>query len=138
MIMNPLKTGLVWTIVCLLGYCLIGCASTAPTTQEVAAPLLGADLPRVTVPDSPPNKSMTSEPMTNNFSEPSGELTLRQALAAALVNNPELMAYAWENRAREAEALQAGLAPNPDRACWRFCCSSCSDHTSGCRRGRSL
>jgi len=39
---------------------------------------------------------------------------LRQALAAALVNNPQLIAFAWENRAREADALQAGLGPNPE------------------------
>jgi cobalt-zinc-cadmium efflux system outer membrane protein len=34
-------------------------------------------------------------------------------LTAALTNSPELMAYAWEVRAREAEALQAGMRPNP-------------------------
>jgi cobalt-zinc-cadmium efflux system outer membrane protein len=45
--------------------------------------------------------------------ESSGEITLRQALAAALVRSPELQAHAAEARAREARALQAGLPPNP-------------------------
>lgn len=43
-----------------------------------------------------------------------GELTLRQALALALLYNPELTAFSWEVRAKEAEALQAGLLPNPE------------------------
>lgn len=41
------------------------------------------------------------------------ELTLAEALALALKNNPELAAYNLEIRAREAEELQAGLRPNP-------------------------
>jgi len=92
-----------------LSICLAGCAATAPTSQEVIAPSLGAELPRIAVPDTPP-----PEVLTNDFSEPNDELTLRQALAAALVNNPQLIAFAWENRAREADALQAGLGPNPE------------------------
>jgi cobalt-zinc-cadmium efflux system outer membrane protein len=39
---------------------------------------------------------------------------LRQALALALVKNPELAAFSWEVRAREAELLQARLLPNPE------------------------
>ena len=50
----------------------------------------------------------------NEFSQPRGAITLQQALAAALMNNPRLQAAAWEVRAREAERLQAGLLPNPD------------------------
>lgn len=44
---------------------------------------------------------------------PADGLTLRDALAYALVHSPELAAYAWEVRAREARLLQAGRAPNP-------------------------
>ena len=40
-------------------------------------------------------------------------LTLEAALARALGNNPDLTAQAEELRAREAEAWQAGLRPNP-------------------------
>jgi len=49
-----------------------------------------------------------------HFKEPTGTLTLRQALAAALVHNPELRATAWAVRAREAERLQARVLPNPE------------------------
>ena len=47
------------------------------------------------------------------FREPRGALPLREALALALVQNPGLAAFSWETRARESEALQAGLFPNP-------------------------
>ena len=42
------------------------------------------------------------------------ELALGDALARALKFNPSLAAYAWQVRAREAAALQAGLLPNPE------------------------
>lgn len=45
--------------------------------------------------------------------EPTGELSLRQALSAALLGNPALSATSWAVRAQEARALQAGLLPNP-------------------------
>ena len=43
--------------------------------------------------------------------EPTGVLTLRQALALALLRYPELASTAWEVRAGEARTLQAGLLP---------------------------
>ncbi len=46
--------------------------------------------------------------------EPTGTITLRQALSLALLRNPELAAFSWEVRAREARALQASLLPNPE------------------------
>ena len=46
--------------------------------------------------------------------EPTGELSLRDALAAALLRSPYLAATAYAVRAREAQALQAGLVPNPE------------------------
>jgi cobalt-zinc-cadmium efflux system outer membrane protein len=45
--------------------------------------------------------------------EPTGVISLREALALALVKNPDLAAFSWEVRAREAQTLQAGLLPNP-------------------------
>lgn len=45
--------------------------------------------------------------------EPMGTLTLPQALAFALLKNPELSAYSSEIRAQEAASLQASLVPNP-------------------------
>lgn len=44
---------------------------------------------------------------------PGGSLSLRDALSLALLQNPGLAAFAWETRAREARALQAGRPPNP-------------------------
>lgn len=44
---------------------------------------------------------------------PTGEITLRDAVAAALVRSPELAAFSAEVRAREAATLQAGMLPNP-------------------------
>ena len=44
---------------------------------------------------------------------PSGRITLRDALALALRQSPELASFAWEVRARESAAVQAGRPPNP-------------------------
>ena len=48
------------------------------------------------------------------FPEPTGQLPLRAAFAAALLNSPALAAFSWEVRAREAGAIQAGQLPNPE------------------------
>lgn len=45
---------------------------------------------------------------------PTGPLTLRDALAAALLGSPDLAVFSWELRAKEAQVLQAGLRPNPE------------------------
>lgn len=44
---------------------------------------------------------------------PSGTVSLEEALAAVLLRSPDLAAYPFEVRAREARALQEGLSPNP-------------------------
>ena len=46
--------------------------------------------------------------------EPSGVITLGQALSLAIMRNPGLAAYSWEVRAAEARILQASLLPNPE------------------------
>ena len=45
--------------------------------------------------------------------EPRGAITLKKAVALALLNNPQLQAFSYEQRAREARALQSDLMPNP-------------------------
>ena len=50
----------------------------------------------------------------DSFTLPGGTLTLRDALAATLVANPELSAVAVGVRVQEARAVQAGLLPNPE------------------------
>lgn len=70
---------------------------------------LGRDLDAVR-PRLHPDGAMRTVPIT----EPIGTLSLRQAIAAALLGSPDLAATSYEVRAREAEALQAGLLPNPE------------------------
>ncbi len=61
----------------------------------------------------PPFESPELLPSGPASTEPTGELTLREALSLALLQNPGLKAFAFEVRAREAAVLQAGLLPNP-------------------------
>ena len=48
------------------------------------------------------------------FAEPTGDLTMRDAVAAALLGSPVLMGYAYDVRTAEARAVQAGRLPNPE------------------------
>jgi cobalt-zinc-cadmium efflux system outer membrane protein len=68
---------------------------------------LGRDLPAFEAPAS------AAAPLPDGPAEPTGLLRLRDALAAALLGNPELAADAYEVRAREAALVQAGAHPNP-------------------------
>lgn len=102
--MNEAYRGLLPLIVMLSFF--VGCAPSARSLQAPEPRPLGRGLPNATATrdDSTPNA----------FAEPTGELALRDALAAALGSNPGLTGYSFEVRAREAEALQAGLRPNPE------------------------
>jgi cobalt-zinc-cadmium efflux system outer membrane protein len=62
----------------------------------------------------PPSQLLAAAPAARELAEPTGALALRQALALALLQNPELAAFGWEVRAGEARTLQAGLPPNPE------------------------
>jgi cobalt-zinc-cadmium efflux system outer membrane protein len=61
----------------------------------------------------PPEKPMETADIPE-IVEPTGAITLRKALALALMNNPELKAYSWDIRISQARELQAGLWPNPE------------------------
>jgi len=89
---------------------LVGC--TPPDVRAVwpEPRPLGHDLP-VFRPPLQPSETVAGVPRTE---EPTGVLVLRQALALALLYNPELAAFSWEVRAGEARTLQAGLLPNPE------------------------
>ncbi len=76
--------------------------AAAPDALPEPRPL-GRDLPTFQ-PSAEPPEAPT----------PTDGLTLRQALALALLRNPQLAAFSWQVRAREAETLQAGLLPNPE------------------------
>ncbi len=60
----------------------------------------------------PPAKPV-GHPDVPEISEPTGPITLRQALALALLHNPELKVFSWDVRVSEARQLQASLWPNP-------------------------
>ena len=60
----------------------------------------------------PPAKPMET-PDIPEIAEPTGVITLRQALALALMYNPELKTFSWDVRVSEARRLQASLWPNP-------------------------
>jgi cobalt-zinc-cadmium efflux system outer membrane protein len=60
----------------------------------------------------PPDKLMEN-PDVPEISEPTGPITLGQALALALLHNPELKVFSWDVRVSEAKRLQATLLPNP-------------------------
>ncbi|MHC4639221.1 MAG: TolC family protein, partial [Planctomycetota bacterium] len=62
----------------------------------------------------PPKKPPTTTQYAPQVGEPNGVITLRQALALALMHNPELRAFSWEVRASEARTLQASLLPNAE------------------------
>lgn len=83
-----------------------GCTLTPIAESTLEARRLGREFPTYR---APPESDAPPPP----FIEPRGELTLRAALAAALLNSPALAAFSWEVRAREARALQAGLRQNP-------------------------
>ena len=91
--------------------------SVAVVMVTLAAPQLGAQVvvPRplgagVAVVQLPADPSAPSIGTPEN---PADRITLRDALALALRQSPELASFAWEVRARESSALQAGQAPNP-------------------------
>jgi len=61
----------------------------------------------------PPAKPMET-PDVPEIAEPTGPITLRQALVLALIHNPELKTFSWDVRISEARRLQASLWPNPE------------------------
>lgn len=56
----------------------------------------------------------TTVVFATDFDEPRGELTLSDAVSAALLRNPALQSAGFEVRAAEARITQAGLRPNPE------------------------
>jgi hypothetical protein len=48
--------------------------------------------------------------------DPTGELSLAGALRLAVAHSPTLASFSWEQRARDAELLQARALPNPELA----------------------
>jgi cobalt-zinc-cadmium efflux system outer membrane protein len=81
----------------------LACGAAQVAAQGVAA----ADAPAFQAPQNPTDEP--PEPVV----EPAAPIALEDALALALLGNPELQGFSWEVRAEEARVLQAGLLPNP-------------------------
>ncbi|MCD6395081.1 MAG: TolC family protein [Planctomycetes bacterium] len=90
--------------------CLVGCMDSVNDAAWPDPPPLGQEFSSFQSPEKPP--ATVSE--TYEIAEPNGIITLRQALALALMRNPELRAFSWATRASEARKLQASLRPNPE------------------------
>lgn len=66
--------------------------------------------------DVPVHQPTVGDPQRRDvpvLEDPTGIVTLADAVALALLHHPGLAAFAWETRAREARILQAGRPPNP-------------------------
>lgn len=82
-------------------------ASRVPITTVPPRPL-GREIPVYT-----PSPTDAGRPNRPAFAIPTDSVSLRDAVALALLQSPELAAFAWETRAREARVLQASRLPNP-------------------------
>ncbi len=58
--------------------------------------------------------TMAPEEFDQPVIQPTGNLSLRQAIVLTLKHNPELATYAWTIRSREIDQIEAGLLPNPE------------------------
>ncbi len=90
----------------------IGVSGCVEQSNEVALPQprsLGQEFSTF----QPPAKPMEIAEAPG-IAEPTGVITLRKALALALMHNPELKVFSLETRAAQARELQAGLWPNPE------------------------
>lgn len=91
---------------------LAGCTTAPPVAPTPEPRPLGSDLGAYRAPRIGAENFEGAELPASV--EPKGTLMLGEALALALERNPDLAAFSWEVRAREARALQAGLLPNPE------------------------
>jgi len=78
------------------------------------APLAGNGLRQKAQAKSLPDKTNANVSPAAQPDELTGTITLRDAVAHALINNPKLKAFSLEIRIAEARKLQAGLLPNPE------------------------
>lgn len=93
-----------------LGPGLTGCVQHRPYADLWVAPRAShAGLPTVR-PEEGSTSHTTAEGRADN---PTGSVTLREAVALALQHDPALASAGWVVAASEAEARQRGRAPNP-------------------------
>ena len=89
--------------------CVSGCMAQSKEVELPRPGLLGQEFSTF----QPRHQSMgtTQAPL---IAEPTGVVTLRDALALALMHNPQLKAFSWNVRVWQAKQLQASLWPNPE------------------------
>ncbi len=93
-----------------LAVILSGCASDLSSSVRPARPALAGKYQTY----QPPQEGDAVPSDAVGPAEPTGVLTLPEALSLALMQNPELRAFSWEVRASQARVLQASLWPNPE------------------------
>ena len=86
-----------------------GCMEKSDDVTLPQQPSLGRDYSTFQPPANP-----VGNPDVPEIAEPTGPITLRQALALALLHNPELKVFSWDVRVSQARQLQASLWPNPN------------------------
>jgi cobalt-zinc-cadmium efflux system outer membrane protein len=98
-----------WPLLCMALSLLAGC--TADIVDKGWQPMrpLGNDLATLRPPADVKEATQPAAAV-----EPTGPLTLRQALTLAMLHGPDLAGASWEVRMAEARAIQAGLPPNPE------------------------
>ena len=79
-----------------------------------AAPFAGTDPIQETQTEYSPDKTNANAAPATQPDDPTGIITLCDAVTLALVNNPKLKAFSLDIRAAEALKLQASLLPNPE------------------------
>lgn len=92
-------------------------ALVAPSSAGAQSPSPSGVVPRRPlgrdIPIYQPAPGDPARPDAPALQNPSGPLSLHDAVVLALLHHPGLAAFAWETRAREARLLQAGRPPNP-------------------------
>lgn len=96
-------------LLCVAAALLGGCASPLDESWPEPRPL-GREITTFRPAAAPPRHG---EAAIAPAPQIDGELTLRRALALALLHNPDLAAFGYDVRAAEARILQAGVIPNP-------------------------
>src|SRR5438309_1273009 len=83
---------------------------TRPPPPQLVQDAIG--IPKPAPPMSVASPGPQPDATTARIPEPTGSLTLQQALSLALLGSPDLAPYAIEIRAAEARTLQADRPPN--------------------------
>jgi cobalt-zinc-cadmium efflux system outer membrane protein len=98
-------------VLALVAALMAGCAGHSSDAPFPPPRPIATDFEAYHAPVQPPASDSSTD---INLEEPAEPLTLRQALALALLKNPALASVSWDVRAAEARRLQASLLPNPE------------------------